>query len=64
MALYSGHGHNIHLDRGDSLFAHPSEGGRVVTLEYEVRGKILATNTRYDNRFASIATIENRKIVR
>ena len=36
----------------------------VVTLEYEVHGKILATDTPYDNRFVSIATIENRKIVR
>jgi ketosteroid isomerase-like protein len=35
-----------------------------VTLEYEVHGKILATDAPYDNRFVSIATIENRKIVR
>ncbi len=35
-----------------------------MTLEYEVHGKILATDTPYDNRFVSIATIENRKIVR
>jgi uncharacterized protein len=64
MALYSGYGENIRLDRGDSLFAHPSDNGRVVTLEYEVHGRILTTNTPYDNRFVSIATIENRKIVR
>ena len=38
--------------------------GRVVTLEYEVHGKVLATGTSYDNRFVSIVTIENRKIVR
>ena len=64
MALYSGYGNNIRLDRGDALITHPSENGRVVTLEYEVHGKILATDTPYDNRFVSIATIENRKIVR
>jgi uncharacterized protein len=29
-----------------------------------VHGKILATNTLYHNRFVSIATIANRKIVR
>jgi ketosteroid isomerase-like protein len=29
-----------------------------------VHGKILATDAPYDNRFVSIATIENRKIVR
>jgi ketosteroid isomerase-like protein len=43
---------------------HPFDNGRVVTLEYEVHGKALATGTPYDNRLASIATIENRKIVR
>ncbi len=64
MALYSGYGRNIHLDRGDSLFVHPSDNGRVVTLEYQVHGKVLATGKAYDNRFVSIATIENRKILR
>jgi uncharacterized protein len=58
------YGNNVRLDRGDSLIVHPSENGRVVTLEYEVHGKVLATDTPYDNRFVSIATIENRKIVR
>jgi len=43
---------------------HPSENGRVVTLEYEVHGKVVATDTPYDNRLVAIATIENRKIVR
>jgi ketosteroid isomerase-like protein len=64
MALYSGYGRNIQLDRGDSLFVHPSDNGRVVTLEYQVHGKALATGAAYDNRFVSIVTIENRKIVR
>ena len=53
MALYSGYGNNICLDHGDSLVVHPSENGRVVTLEYEVHGKILATGTPYDNRLVS-----------
>jgi uncharacterized protein len=43
---------------------HPSANGRVVTLEYEVHGKAVATDRPYDNKFVSIATIENRKIVR
>src|SRR5580692_11358779 len=64
IALYSGYGRNIRLDRGDSLIVHPSEDGRVVTLEYEVHGKVLATDVAYDNRFVAITTIENRKIVR
>jgi ketosteroid isomerase-like protein len=64
IALYSGYGRNIRLDRGDSLLVHPSDNGRVVTLEYEVHGRILANNAAYDNRFVSIATIKDRKIVR
>jgi uncharacterized protein len=64
IALYSGYGRNIRLDRGDSLLVHPSDNGRVVTLEYEVHGRILANDAAYDNRFVSIATIEDRKIVR
>jgi ketosteroid isomerase-like protein len=64
MSLYSGYGNNIRLERGDSLAVHPSENGRVVTLEYAVHGRVLATGMSYDNRFVSIITIENRKIVR
>ena len=64
MSLYSGYGNIIRLDRGDSLAVHPSENGRVVTLEYAVHGRVLATGMPYDNRFASIVTIENHKIVR
>ena len=64
IALYSGYGNSIFLERGDALAAHPSADGHVVTLEYEVHGKILKTGAAYDNRFVSIAFIENRKIVR
>ena len=64
MALYSGYGDNIQLERGDGLAVHPAGDGSVVTLEYEVHGKILKTGIAYDNRFVSIAFIKNRKIVR
>lgn len=64
IALYSGYGRNIRLDRGDALLVHPSDNGRVVTLEYEVHGTVLANGAAYDNRFISVATIERRKIVR
>jgi ketosteroid isomerase-like protein len=63
MALYSGYGNSIELHRGDALDVHPSEDGRVVVLEYEVHGKALATDSLYDNRFVSVVTIKNRKIV-
>jgi ketosteroid isomerase-like protein len=62
MSLYSGYGNSIW--RGDALAVHPSGDGRVVTLEYEVHGKVLKSGVSYDNRFVSIAFIENRKIVR
>jgi uncharacterized protein len=64
MALYSGYGKSIVLHSGDALVAHPSKDGRVVTLEYEVHGKIIATGVPYNNRFIAVVTIENRKIVR
>jgi ketosteroid isomerase-like protein len=63
MALYSGYGKNIKLDSGDALVVHPSRDGSVVIVEYEVHGRILANGKSYDNRFVSIVTIENRKIV-
>jgi len=64
IALYSGYGRNIRLHRGDALIVHPSDNGRLVTLEYEVHGTVLASGTPYDNRFASVVSIENRTIVR
>jgi uncharacterized protein len=45
IALYSGYGGNIRLDRGDALAVHPSGDGRVVTLEYEVHGRLTCTLT-------------------
>jgi uncharacterized protein len=64
IALYAGYGRNIRLHSGDSLIVHPADSGRVVTLEYEMHGVALATGAPYENRFASIVTIEGRKIVR
>ena len=64
MALYSGYGNNIRLHSSDGLVVHPSRDGRVVVLEYEVHGQILANGNSYDNRFISVVRIENRKIVR
>jgi ketosteroid isomerase-like protein len=64
MALYSGYGNNIMLHRADGLVVHPSKDSRVVILEYEVHGTVPATGALYDNRFISVVTIENRKIIR
>ena len=54
MALYAGYGNNIVLHGADAL---------VMIIEYEVHGKIVATGASYDNRFISVVTIEDRKIV-
>lgn len=63
MAILAGYGKTIRLHKGDHLVAHRSEDKRVVILEYEVHGKILSSGAPYDNRFISVITIENRKIV-
>ena len=36
--------------------------GRVVVIEYDVQGTVLATGVQYNNRFCSVIEIENRKI--
>jgi uncharacterized protein len=64
MALYAGYGNNIILHAADALVVHRAQDGRVVVLEYEVHGRILRSGAPYDNRFISVVTIENRKIVR
>src|SRR5260221_2842584 len=61
IALYSGYGANIRLDRGDGLAVHPSGDGRVVTPEYEVHGRLLKSGFAYRNGFVSIAFSETRK---
>src|SRR6202790_2757695 len=43
---------------------HQHGSNSVVRIEYEVYGKKIATGNSYDNRFMSVVTIEDRKIVR
>ena len=63
MALYAGYGKNILLHGADALVVHQSQDARVVILEYEVHGRIIRTGAAYDNRFISVITIGNRRIV-
>ena len=63
IAALSGYGKTIKLRSGDALVVHRSQDSRVVILEYEVHGEILASGASYDNRFISVITIEDRKIV-
>jgi ketosteroid isomerase-like protein len=62
MAQFRGYGDHIALQSADKLMTHKTDDGRVVVLEYEVHGTILATGVKYDNRFCSIIKIEGRKI--
>jgi len=63
VALYASYGKSIVLHGADALVIHRSQSPRVVIIEYEVHGKIVATGASYDNRFISVVTIEDRKIV-
>jgi len=63
MASLSGYGRTIKLHSGDALVVHRTQDSRVVILEYEVHGRILSNGAPYDNRFISVITIDDRKIV-
>jgi uncharacterized protein len=63
MTAYSGYGNSIRLRSADKLVVYHADNGRVVILEYEVHGKVLGTGGPYDNRFVSIITVADRKIV-
>ena len=63
MASLAGYGRSIQLRSGGGLVVHRSRDSRVVIVEYEVHGTVLSSGAAYDNRFISVITIENRKIV-
>jgi ketosteroid isomerase-like protein len=60
---FSGYGDNIKLHSSGGLVVHRSQDRRVVILEYEVDGNIVRTGAAYENRFISVVSVENRKIV-
>jgi ketosteroid isomerase-like protein len=64
IAMYAGYGENIKLHKGDELTVHHDEAKSVITLEYQVHGKAVKSGAAYDNRFVSIVTLRDRKIVR
>jgi ketosteroid isomerase-like protein len=52
------------LHSADNLRVYKStQPANVVVLEYAVHGKVPSTGKGYDNRFCSIITLEDRKIV-
>ena len=62
MAAFRGYVDNIALQSANKLVVHKTDDGRVVVLEYEVHGTVLATRVKYNNRFCSIIKVENRKV--
>ncbi len=63
MALYSGYGEGMTLHGADALVVNISQTPGVVILEYEVQGNAVGSGKRYENRFISVVTIKDRKIV-
>jgi ketosteroid isomerase-like protein len=62
--MYAGYGENIKLHKGDGLAVHHDPAKKIVTLEYQVHGKAIKSGAAYDNRFVSIVTLRDRKIIR
>jgi ketosteroid isomerase-like protein len=60
--LYRGYQSTFFLDRCFDLRVHRS-GDSTVTLEYASEGKVTATGRPYGNRYVSVVTIKDRKIV-
>lgn len=56
-------GYGMRLHSADGLVIHLTRDPRVIVLEYEVHGTAPSTGKPYDNRFCSIVTIKDRKII-
>ena len=63
MDLYARYGENMALHGADALVVNISRTPGVVILEYEVQGNAVGSGKLYENRFISVVTIEDRKIV-
>lgn len=51
------------LHSADNLRIYKTTQPNIIVLEYQVHGIVPSTGKNYDNRFCSIITIENRKII-
>src|SRR3984885_15652119 len=54
MNAFRGYVSIIQLQSADNLVVHSTDAGRVIVIEYEVHGTVLATGGEYNNRFCSI----------
>ena len=50
------------VHRADHLRVYRDQDASVVVLEYEVHGESVQTRRAYNNRFASIVTVKDRKV--
>jgi hypothetical protein len=57
------YGEGMALHGADALVVNISQTPGVVILEYEVQGNAVGSGKLYENRFISVVTIEDRKIV-
>lgn len=64
MDQFHGYVGAIRLQSADKLIVTKADDGRVVAIEYDIRGTILATGAKYENRFCSIIELGERKIAR
>lgn len=61
--LYRDYDSYMTVSSADNLRVYRDDDASVVILEYEVHGKSTQRRRKYDNRFVSIVTIKNRKVV-
>ena len=62
MDQFKGYCEQIELHSADRLIVHKADDSRVVVIDYDVHGTILATDVRYNNRFCSVMILANRRI--
>uniref|UniRef100_I2PX26 Ketosteroid isomerase-like protein n=1 Tax=Desulfovibrio sp. U5L TaxID=596152 RepID=I2PX26_9BACT len=56
-------GYDRILHSADNLKVHKAQDGKTIILEYEVHGIAPKTGKTYDNRFCSIITVKDRRII-
>ena len=61
--LYRPYGATIVLDRCYDLAVHHDQASGVVVLEYASQGRVVATGAAYSNRYISVLSIVDRKVV-
>lgn len=61
--LYKGYDDYMRVHSADNLRIYRDPEASIVVLEYEVHGESVQTGRPYNNRFVSIITVANRKVV-